>query len=69
VRSSETSLYAGVPTALFKAPIITSPTRDYDVSSDGRFLVNVTNPTALNSSSTPITVILNWPATLDSNLK
>jgi len=69
IKSTATSLDAGVPTALFKAPIILGPTRDYDVSSDGHFLINVTNPTAVNPASTPITVILNWPATLDGNPK
>jgi Tol biopolymer transport system component len=52
------------PTRLFKAPVaMTGRTRDYDVTADGRFLINVTNPAALNRVAAPISVDLNWTAT------
>jgi hypothetical protein len=40
-----------------------SPTRDYDVTADGRFLINVTNPATLNPVANPISIVLNWTAT------
>jgi hypothetical protein len=43
---------------------MTGATRDYDVTDDGRFLINVTNPAASNPVATPISVDLNWTATL-----
>lgn len=51
------SLQIGVPTPLFQMPATTQPGRNYSVSGDGRFLVNVSNA---EQTSTPITVILNW---------
>jgi hypothetical protein len=38
--------------------------RDCDVTDDSRFLINVTNPAALNPVATPISVDINWTATL-----
>ena len=53
------------PTRLFKAPLaMTGATRDYDVTADGRFLINITNPAALNPVAAPISVDLNWTATI-----
>jgi hypothetical protein len=50
----------GVPEALFEARI-QSNNVSIDVSKDGRFLL----PTLVESeSSTPMTVVLNWPALL-----
>jgi Tol biopolymer transport system component len=55
----------GTPTALFQTKILyggTSPVGtnwQFDVAPDGRFLINV-NTTA--GSTSPITVIQNWPA-------
>jgi hypothetical protein len=43
---------------------MTGATRDYDVTTDGRFLINVTNPAPLNPIANPISVDLNWTATL-----
>ena len=39
---------AGLPSpTLFNAPVaMTGATRDYGVTDDGRFLINVTNPAA-----------------------
>ncbi len=66
IKSTGSSLEAGVPKALFKAPLLLGVglTRDYDVAADGRFLINVTNPASAESASTPISVILNWSAGL-----
>jgi Tol biopolymer transport system component len=68
IKSTNSSLEAGVPTRLFKAPINGATLgngRNYDVAADGRFLVNVV-PSASGPAqvSAPITVILNWPAGL-----
>jgi serine/threonine protein kinase len=71
IRSTANSIDADVSRHLFKAPIailgatIVGPNRDYDVTADGRFLINVTNPAALNPVASPISVDLNWTATLD----
>ena len=65
IKSAGPSLEAGVPAALFKAPFILaglSGRRDYDVSADRRFLLNITAPAEV--LPTPITVILNWAAGL-----
>ena len=68
IKSTRSSLEAGVPIRLFKAPINSATLgngRNYDVAADGRFLVNVV-PSSLGPPrvSAPITVILNWPAGL-----
>jgi Tol biopolymer transport system component len=56
------------PKRLFKAPVsMTGATRDYDVTADGRFLINVTNPAALNPVAPPISVDLNWIGALHKN--
>lgn len=44
----------GIPMPLFD--VATTGFMPYDVSSDGRFLINTPNA----DSATPITVILNW---------
>ena len=61
---------AGIPKALFPAPILggagsTGSTR-YDVTADGqRFLINsVTTETNTGGKAPPITVVLNWQAGL-----
>jgi Tol biopolymer transport system component len=61
--------HAGVPKALFPAPIfgggaVTVQYR-YDVTSDGkRFLINTVAGAATPASASPITVVLNWTAGL-----
>jgi hypothetical protein len=62
VRSTPSSVVVSTPTPLFKAPIEISRlgAKNYDVSSDGRFLFIVTGVTSASSPPTPITVILNW---------
>jgi hypothetical protein len=65
IKSTATAIEASAPTPLFKAPIaMTGATRDYAVTADGRFLINVTNPAVLNPTSTPISVTLNWSPSL-----
>ena len=65
ITSTANSIDASAPTPLFKVPIaITGATRDYDVTTDGRFLINVTNPAALNPVANPISLDLNWTAKL-----
>ena len=65
ITSTANSIDASAPTRLFKAPIaMTGGTRDYDVTADGRFLINVTYPAASNPFATPISIVLNWTATL-----
>ena len=58
------SLETGVPIPLFRAPVNRGGgvSRVYDVSADGRFLVNVAEP----AQAVPprITVVLNWAAAL-----
>src|SRR5262249_31744882 len=54
IKSTSSSLEAGVPTRLFKAPINSATLgngRNYDVAADGRFLVNV-----VSSASGPASV-------------
>ena len=61
VAASGTSFVAGTPVALFPTRILEfggaaeSP-RQFDVASDGRFLIN----TVLDDKGAPITLILNW---------
>jgi Tol biopolymer transport system component len=64
IKPTGSSLEVGVPVPLFKAPVFSTIVgrRDYDVSADGRFLINVANTTA--TSTTPITVTLNWTTAL-----
>jgi hypothetical protein len=54
---------AGVPRLLFrKAALVSIPGRSYDVSKDGkRFLLNLWPERA---APTPITVVVNWLATI-----
>src|SRR5262249_40621883 len=58
IRMSGSSFGAGSPTALFQTRIVTAGNfkHEYDVSSDGRFLVN----TILDDAAPPITLLLNW---------
>jgi|KBSSwiStaDraftv2_1062776.scaffolds.fasta_scaffold09161_3 serine/threonine protein kinase len=58
---SGTTVTPGVPVALFQTRIVnrgvdTSQGRQYDISSDGRFLIN----TALSARTAPITLLQNW---------
>ena len=61
---------AGIPKALFPAPILGGPgstgSTHYDVTADGkRFLINSMNPeTNTGGKAPPITVVLNWQAGL-----
>jgi len=56
-RSSPAGLDVSRPEALFQTQLNTSTAYgpEYDVSPDGRFLMNVTS-----TISNPITVIVNW---------
>jgi hypothetical protein len=58
MKDSGSRFSPGVPKALFDAG---STSGDYDVATDGRFLIP---RTAERGSSTPLTVIVNWPAAL-----
>jgi hypothetical protein len=65
VKASGDSLETGAPVSLFKMPLLASSigtTRNYETGPDGRFLVNVTAPggPVSNTTTAPITVILNW---------
>jgi Tol biopolymer transport system component len=53
----------GLPVALFTTPR-TYGWAPYDVSPDGRFLVNTLSATAASNAS-PVTVVLNWQAGLN----
>jgi Tol biopolymer transport system component len=55
---SGASFVPGPPVGLFKPPIVRTTTRpQYDVASDGRFLINVYTE---DRTSFPITLLLNW---------
>jgi hypothetical protein len=47
-------------------PIVANPLgrRDYDVTADGRFLINVANNTPAAPSTAPINVTINWQTRL-----
>ena len=56
-----TTLQPGAPVALFPTRILgggvdNAQGRQYDVSRDGRFLINA----VLDDASSPITLIMNW---------
>ena len=54
---TDTTLTPGAPVALFSARIVVaSNERQYDVTRDGRFLIN----TVLDDASAPITLLQNW---------
>jgi hypothetical protein len=58
ITSSEKTVVAGTPVALFPTRLVPVGTRQqYVVSHDGRFLLDEFVDTA---SNTPITLILNW---------
>jgi hypothetical protein len=61
VKASGTAFEAGVPLALFQTRIVggagASNRPQYDVSRDGRFLIN---QQAEQSTASPIVLILNW---------
>jgi Tol biopolymer transport system component len=69
VKAAGSSLETAAPSALFQKRLSSDtfngggsiPSRNYSVSADGRFLMNVTDS---DSVFTPITVILNWAAGL-----
>jgi eukaryotic-like serine/threonine-protein kinase len=58
VQTSGSSFEAGSPVALFQTRIATTGNfrHEYDVSRDGRFLIN----TLLENAGSPITLLLNW---------
>jgi eukaryotic-like serine/threonine-protein kinase len=67
--STSPTFKAGVPKALFAAPIFGGGAfgvvHRYDVTANGqRFLINAFSPGGAPSSSPPITVVLNWQAGL-----
>ena len=66
IKPNGPSLEVGVPTPLFKMPIVAqSPgRRDYDVTADGRFLISVANNTPSAPSTAPINVTINWQTRL-----
>ena len=68
IKAKGEALEAGAPAALFQTRIVGGGTganglnrEQYAVAPDGRFLMNVV---AEEASATPITLILNWPASL-----
>ena len=56
------SFRAGVPVALFDAPVRAHPTRQYDVTPDGKHFM--LNRLVDNGPSEPVTVIQNWQTKL-----
>ena len=69
IKPSGPSLGADAPIPLFKTPIAAATLnvrRDYDVDANGRFLINVIGSAGSVTpvGAAPITVILNWPASL-----
>ena len=61
VAATGTTLEPGMPVALFETRIYgggvdNAQGRQYDVTRDGRFLIN----TVLDDASSPITLIQNW---------
>jgi len=58
VKGNGTSFHASVPKALFEV----TAQRQFDVSKDGRFLIQV--PVEQGSASVPLTVVTNWQAGL-----
>ena len=62
IRTTATTLDAGVPAALFQThrlgggSNVIGRSHQYDVAPDGRFLINVD----VELSATPITLVLNW---------
>ena len=61
IAATGTTLEPGTPVALFPTRIFgggvdNAQGRQYDVSRDGRFLIN----TVLDDASSPITLLLNW---------
>jgi dipeptidyl aminopeptidase/acylaminoacyl peptidase len=65
VSASSTSFEAATPVALFQTRVLggtsSAAKQQYAVSSDGRFLINTV---AAGSATAPITLILNWTASL-----
>jgi hypothetical protein len=62
IKVTGTTLQPGMPVALFPTHIagggldVNTGGRQFNVSSDGRFLIN----TVLDSATTPITLLQNW---------
>ena len=61
VTVTDVTLAPGAPVALFPTRVVgggtdTSQGRQYDVTRDGRFLIN----TVLDEAAAPITLIQNW---------
>ena len=61
IAGTATTLEAGAPVALFRTRIFgggveNAQGRQYDVTRDGRFLIN----TLLDDASAPITLLQNW---------
>jgi Tol biopolymer transport system component len=56
------TLEAGAPRELFRVEVADALGSLYDVSPDGRFLVNA----RVGGPIAPITIVLNWPADLES---
>ena len=62
ITSTGASVAPGAPVALFSTRIMgggtdTGQGRQYDVTRDGRFLIN----SVLDEAAAPITLIQNWP--------
>ena len=68
VSTASGAVQAGIPKALFPAPIFGGATLDttrYDVTADGqKFLINSLATETNSAQSSPITVVLNWQAGL-----
>ena len=60
-----TRLVALFPTRIFRGGVDNGQGRQYDVTRDGRFLVN----TVLDDAASPITLIQNWQGGLSAREK
>jgi hypothetical protein len=60
VKSDGSAFEAGVPKPLFRAP----PTPGWDITPDAKRFLLAVQPNGSESTSTPITVLLNWQAEL-----
>jgi hypothetical protein len=57
------TLQAGMAVPLFDTRM--AGTISYDVTADGRFLINTLSDEDSSSTAPPITVVMNWQATLE----
>ena len=67
VQEKNGSLEIGNPKTLFQTNSVRSPFRTYDVTSDGKKFVIITQPAQTGAES--ITLVVNWPALLKNSGK